>query len=454
MQHLSTTDIQQLISGMDSSVDTLDHLADCTECQLKTELASADSWWWNDGRELLASAMKSKEQIGVVPTRKENGGYDPILAEIQQLTESFEPTASAEYLGRVGEYDVQSLIGVGGMGAVFQGTDRELNRPVAIKFLLPRHASSELSRQRFTREARAIAALDDDNVISVYRIDSSASYPYFSMPLIAGVSLQQHVHENGPLPAMELAEISIQISKGLSAAHKQDLIHRDIKPANILLEAESNRVIVTDFGLAREEGDAELTQTGLILGTPHYMSPEQADGRTVDQRSDLFSLGSVVHFMATGRPPFDGANQLELLKNIREAEIPSARQDNAAISVSLERAIQKSLARNPEHRFQTADEVSDYFDRYLKYLRSPESSPEPKISQVKRSTNVALCSVAITATLLIALGVAAFNSWISQQTQSPTTILAIIPCTASPHVEAPETHNPETETEKAGKKRP
>ena len=453
MQHLSKTDIQHLISGMDSSVETQNHLADCSECQIRTDLASADSWWWNDGRKLLASAVKSSEQIGV-PTLKENGGYDPILAEIQQLTESFEPADSAELLGRVGEYDIQSLIGVGGMGAVFRGIDRELNRPVAIKFLLPRHASSELSRQRFTREAKAIAALDDDNVISVYRINPSPNYPYFSMPLIAGVSLQQHVYEEGPLPALELAQISKQIAKGLSAAHGQGLIHRDIKPANILLEAESNRVIVTDFGLAREESDAELTQTGMILGTPHYMSPEQADGRTVDQRSDLFSLGSVIHFMATGRPPFDGANQLELLKNIREAAAPSARQDNAAITVSLERAIQKLLARNPEHRFQTADEVSDYFDHYLKYLKSPVKNREPKISQVKRPTNFAFCSVAIAATLFIALGIGSFNSWISQQTQSPTTILAITPCKSSPLVKASETGDPETETENDGKKQP
>ena len=432
MQHLSKFDIQQVISGSDFSVEKQNHLAECAHCQTRIDTASADSWWWDDGRELIVSTLKLREEFGAAPKQKGNKGYDPIEAEIKQLIRCLEPAGCPELLGRVGEYDVQSLIGVGGTGAVFKGIDRELNRPVAIKFLLPRHASLDLSRQRFTREARAIAAVNDDNVIQVYRINSNSDYPYFSMPLIEGVSLQQYVCEKGPLDSGELVQISMQIAAGLSAAHKQGLIHRDVKPANVLLESKSNRVIVTDFGLAREESESELTQTGMVAGTPHYMSPEQADGRTIDQRSDQFSLGSVIYFLATGQPPFEGGNQLELLKNIREAETPPVRQHNSTVTVGLEKAIQKLLARNPEHRFQTADEVRDFFEGYLSYLGSPEQNPEPKIGQVKRSTNYIFCSIAIAVTLFAAAGIFFLNRSISRQMLAPTTAILpvspVVPC--------------------------
>ena len=427
MQHLSKFDIQQVISGSESSVETQTHLADCVDCQTKIDTACADSWWWNEGRELIASTLKLSEEIGVGPRQIDNKGYDPIAAEIKQLIQCLEPAERPELLGQVGEYDVQSLLGVGGMGAVFKGIDRELNRPVAIKFLLPRHASSDLSRQRFAREARAIAAVNDDNVVQVFRINSSPDYPYFLMPLIEGVSLQQYICEKGPLEPRELVQMSMQIAAGLDAAHKQGLIHRDVKPANILVENGSGRVVVTDFGLARQESDFELTQTGMIAGTPCYMSPEQADGRKIDQRSDLFSLGSVIYFMVTGQPPFGGENQLEMLKNIREAKAPSVRRHNDSFLIGLEEAIQKLLARNPEDRFQTAGAAKEFFECYLSHLDSPDRTAEPRISRVKRSTNFALCGTAIVVTLFLFFGFVAFNSWIGREFLGPTTRVIPVP---------------------------
>ena len=456
MEHLSKFDIQQLISGMESSVETQTHLADCIHCQTRIDTASADSWWWDEGRELIASTLKLREKIGVAPRHVENKGYDPIAAEIEQLIRCLEPGGSPELLGKVGEYDVQSLIGVGGMGAVFQGVDRELNRPVAIKFLLPRHASSDLSRQRFTREARAIAAVNDDNVVQVYRINSSPDYPYFSMPLIEGFSLQQYVCEQGPLDHRELVQKSMQIAAGLNAAHKQGLIHRDVKPANILVENGSGRVVVTDFGLARQESDFELTQTGMIAGTPYYMSPEQADGRKIDQRSDLFSLGSVIYFMATGQPPYGGGNQLELLKNIREAEVPSVRRQDATFLIGLEEAIQKLLARNPEQRFQTAGEAKEFFDGYLSYLDSPDQNREPRISRVKRSTNFALCGTAIVVTLFIIFAMGAINSWIGREFLGPTTRIVTVPSCVPDEIVVEEggPEDAQTEADKGDKNQP
>ena len=176
--HLSKFDIEQMISGVKFSADTQSHLADCTHCQNEVDMATADAWWWNEGRELIASTVKLQKAVGAAPKLIEDKGYDPIAAEVTQLTGSFDSASHPELLGRVGEYDVESLIGVGGMGAVFRAFDRELNRPIAIKFLLPRHARSVLSRQRFAREAKAIAAVSDENVIPVY----TASIPTQAIP--------------------------------------------------------------------------------------------------------------------------------------------------------------------------------------------------------------------------------------------------------------------------------
>jgi len=413
-QHLSEIDVERVISGLESTVETQNHLADCAQCQNEIDKASADQWWWNEGRELISTTVKLKERFGRPPKSIEEEGYSPIAAEVQQLISSFESCADPKLLGCVGEYDIESLIGVGGMGAVFNGLNRELNRPVAIKFLLPRHASSNLSRQRFSREAKAIAAVTDNHVIPVYGINSTARYPYFSMPLIAGVSLQQFVLENGPLEPLPLVQTAMQVAAGLSAAHRQGLI------ANILIENGSNRVVVTDFGLAREESDLGLTQTGMIAGTLPYMSPEQADGRKLDQRSDLFSLGAVMYFMATGQPPFHGENQLELLKNIREAKAPEIRGFNSKIPVRLEQAIQRLLKRDPARRFQKAAETEEFLTRFEAHLSSPRRNRQPRLGRVKRSTNYVRCLVAIAVAFVFAMSIMAFNSWHAQTGLIPT----------------------------------
>ena len=419
-QHLSERDLERIISSEGSTVEKQNHLAQCTRCQNEIDKVSADQWWWNEGRELIASTVKLKEKFGSPPKVVESDGYCPVTAEVQQLISSFTGADNPESLGYVDDLEIESLIGVGGMGAVFKGRSQELNRLVAIKFLLPRHAGSQIARQRFSREAKAIAAVSDNHVIPVYRIDSTAKYPYFSMPFIVGVSLQQLVLENGPLESLRLVQIGKQVAAGLKAAHAQRLIHRDVKPANILIENDCNRVIVTDFGLAREESELGLTQTGMIAGTLPYMSPEQAEGGTLDQRSDLFSLGSVMHFMATGRPPFDGENQLELLKNIREAKAPSVRKLNSDISDGLEKAIQRLLDRDPAQRFQTAAETEEYLARFEAHLSSPRRNRQPRLARVKRPTNYGRCLIALAITLIFALSAMGFINWHTKTGLIPT----------------------------------
>src|SRR5262249_684386 len=157
--------------------------------------------------------------------------------------------------------------------------------------------------KRFTREAQAQAAVSHEHIVTIHAVEETNGLPYLIMHYVAGLSLQQRLDRDGPLELQEILRIGMQTATGLAAAHAQGLVHRDIKPANILLENGVERVKITDFGLARAGSEASLTQTGFVAGTPQYMSPEQAEGKVIDQRSDLFSLGSVLYAMCTGQVP-------------------------------------------------------------------------------------------------------------------------------------------------------
>ncbi len=175
---------------------------------------------------------------------------------------------------------------------------------MAIKVLAPELAANAMARQRFLREARAAAAITHPNVVTIYAVDESQTLPFIVMECVQGQTLQQKIDLVGALEIEEILRIGAQTAQGLSAAHAQGIVHRDVKPGNVLLENGIERVKLTDFGLARAADDVNITQTGHIAGTPQYMSPEQAEGRAVDQRSDLFSLGSVMYAMCTGRAAF------------------------------------------------------------------------------------------------------------------------------------------------------
>src|SRR5262249_12593609 len=215
-----------------------------------------------------------------------------------------EPSAKPGALGRLGHYEVLEIAGRGGMGIVLRAFDEKLHRVVAIKVLAPLLAGSAAARQRFVREARTAAAVGHEHVVGIYAVEETGPVPYLRMCFVEGRTLQAKLDQTGPLPLPETLRIGVQVAEGLAAAHKHGLIHRDIKPANILLENGVERVKITDFGLARAADDASLTQSGVVAGTPAYMSPEQAEGKHVDTRSDLFSLGSVLYAMCAGHPPF------------------------------------------------------------------------------------------------------------------------------------------------------
>ncbi|MBL8817850.1 MAG: serine/threonine protein kinase [Planctomyces sp.] len=282
-----------------------------------------------------------------------------------------------EMLGRIGRYDVERLIGTGGMGVVFKAYDTELNRPVAVKLLAPYLASSGSARNRFAREARAAAAVVDDHVVPIHNVETDGEHPFLVMKFIAGGSLQQRIDREGPLQVCEVLRIGMQTAQGLAAAHAQGLIHRDVKPSNILLDEGVDRALLTDFGLARASDDASLTRSGFHPGTPHYMSPEQVRGELIDARSDLFGLGCVLYAMCTGHPPFRGESSYTVLRRITDDTPRQIRETNPQIPAWLDRLVLKLLAKSPEDRYPSATDVHTLLEKCLAHIQQPTTVDLP-----------------------------------------------------------------------------
>src|SRR5262249_54388258 len=216
-------------------------------------------------------------------------------------TRILSPPRNAGELGWLAHYRILKLLGRGGMGVVFQAEDTQLQRTVALKLIHPEFAANPVARERFLREARACAALRSDHVVTVYQVGQDRGLPFLAMEFLQGQTLEGRLRgERLPLP--EVLRVGREIAAGLAAAHARGLIHRDVKPATIWLEAPTGRVKLLDFGLARAAGShSGLTQTGRIIGTPEFMSPEQARGEDLDARSDLFGLGAVLYALCTGQ---------------------------------------------------------------------------------------------------------------------------------------------------------
>jgi serine/threonine protein kinase len=259
------------------------------------------------------------------------------------------PCSRPDSLGRIGHYEVLQILGKGGFGIVFRAFDEMLQRVVALKVMAPQLAATSPARKRFLREARSSAQVRHENVVQVYEV-AEQPLPYLTMEFIPGETLHQKLNRVGPLDVPEVLRIGRQIAEGLAAAHAMDLIHRDIKPGNVLLEGGQQKVKITDFGLARAADDASISQSGIIAGTPMYMAPEQAQGQTLDQRADLFSLGSVLYQMVTGRPPFRVRTTFAVLKRVAEDKPRSIREIIPDTPQWLCAIIAKLHAKDPDDR--------------------------------------------------------------------------------------------------------
>jgi len=346
------TRVQQLLLAHDASASFLENpqvegLGDCVQ------------EWLADSLDQAPAVAESPHLYETREMVRPLGGDDALETEAlscEFLKPYLSPTEVPESLGRIGHYEIFKVIGRGGCGVVLRGYDTKLHRTVAIKWMTPELAQTSPARKRFLREARAAAAVAHQNVVRIYAVEEQP-VPHLVMEFIAGTTLQHRLEQAGPFELDEVHQLGLQIAQGLAASHAQGLIHRDIKPANILLEQGTNQVKLTDFGLARAVDDASLTRSGMVSGTPLYMSPEQAQGQRVDQRSDLFSFGSVLYAMCTGRPPFRAGNAVAILRRVVDDKPRPIQEVIHEIPNWLVQIIEKLHAKNPDDRYETAAEL-------------------------------------------------------------------------------------------------
>ena len=393
-----------------------DHLEDCNACRLTLESTAAEPDGWMEAGQLLKPT-----KFDWNPEAEPDDLSNPIPLQIRNVLDSLTPSEDPQMLGQLGGYDVSGVVGAGAMGVVLKASDKSLDRTVAIKVLSPHLASSGAARKRFAREAKAAAAVLHANVIAIHGVSKDQSMPHLVMPYVRGTSLQKRINDDGSLPVNEVLRIGAQIAAGLAAAHAQGLVHRDIKPANILLEEGVERVAITDFGLARAVDDASLTRTGIIAGTPQYMSPEQSRGESVDQRSDLFSLGSVMYAMCVGRPPFRSETTYGVIQRINNDQPTPIREINPDVPDWLVTIVNKLMSKQATDRFESAQEVSELLEQCLAHVQQPSATPLP--ASLARSCSSRFFSGAGRKTgviaVMIALGFGLLGMFLWQATNPP-----------------------------------
>jgi serine/threonine protein kinase len=327
-----------------------------------------------------------------VPDAKTEPTAETVIAPVQAHTSAghdfLAPPQTPDEIGRLGPYRILKLIAKGGMGFVFQAEDSRLGRMCALKTMLPEIARLPQMKERFLREARAAAQLEHDHIIPIYQVDEVRGVPYIAMPFLRGASLEdwfkqkKKEHPGSPLTEAQILKVGREIARGLAAAHKKGLVHRDIKPANIWLDATAGgRVRILDFGLARlsdNTNDPNLTQSGTIIGTPAYMAPEQALGKKIDGRADLFSLGVVLYRLCTGQIPFRGETSMAIMAAVATVDPPPPDAINVAISPALSALVMQLLVKEPERRLESAKEVVQIIQAIEKSPSSDSSARLPK----------------------------------------------------------------------------
>jgi serine/threonine-protein kinase len=416
----------------------------CPQCVARLEEEAGGDAGWQSAREFLVHQMPNSHQSfanDLSSNRATFDGDSTATCTSSAILSILAPTDDPEFVGRIGAYEVSGIVGRGSAGIVVRGFDRALRRNVAIKVLDPSMADVGAARQRFAREARAMAAISHEHVVSVYEVNEHAGVPYFVMEYIPGGSLERRLRSNGPFDVISIVRIGLQTAQALAAAHANGLVHRDIKPGNILLDQGTERVRVADFGLVRVANDVSCTRSGFIAGTPQYMAPEQVKAEICDGRSDLFSLGSVLYALCTGHSPFRADTVYGVLQRIVHDQPRSIRDSNPQIPEWLEDFVGQLMAKNREDRFDSANDVVEILQSELARLQNPavpQSKPRwkpRKPNTFKRSwystltTREGITSVASVALLIAAVGVALSRLPVggpirqdSEQSQTDTTV--------------------------------
>jgi eukaryotic-like serine/threonine-protein kinase len=326
------------------------------------------------------------------------------------------PAQGPEELGRLGHYRVLRTLGIGGMGYVFQAEDTVLGRPVALKVMKPGLDETGHPRLRFQQEARIMASLQHEHLVTVYHVGEENGAAYLAMELLQGETLDRWLHRVKRADAADVLRIGREIAAGLHTIHKNGLMHRDLKPSNLWLEAPCSRVKILDFGLARYvESDIRLTQSDRTVGTPGYLAPEQARGDAVDARGDLFSLGAVLYCLCTGNAPFEGSNTLAVLSALALDHPQPPHEVNPRLPRALSDYVMKLLAKDPADRPASAREVVETFRCYERgEFPLSETQLIPVASTVTaspRSKRLRLYMIGIVAAAVLGIAGALIVGW-------------------------------------------
>ncbi|MEM1070170.1 MAG: serine/threonine-protein kinase, partial [Planctomycetota bacterium] len=379
-----TNELQQFLGGRLSGrkAESLElHLLNCSECLDASRQVSSDGdligalCWSPDfsDDEVLSDVIERAKGLRLEGDTVKVGGTvvkeesalpeEPRSSSLSRTRDQCEieflaPAEESDEIGRLGGYRVLKVIGSGGMGIVFQAEDPKLQRQIVLKAIRPAIIANPTAKNRFIREARATAALDHDNIVHIYQVDEDRGVPFIAMQYLRGETLGQRVKRDQQFDQRSAVRIGRQTAAGLAVAHAHGLVHRDIKLENLWLEEGTGRIKILDFGLVLSiKEDASLTQTGLVVGTPRYMAPEQARGEAVDHRCDLFSLGAVLFHLVTGRPAFQGRTLTATLLAVAEADCPTVEELCPHIHQDLASLINRLLSKHREDRPQSATEV-------------------------------------------------------------------------------------------------
>lgn len=440
MMHCETESLRRYLLG-ESTPEQIamieEHLTDCVACQNQIRDGAAPDDFWVDTAEALGQPAEllglDDESVDRLVSGKQPFGRESEVPQSQRITvdgstsdtqrqpitsamllkhlrDWCDPPLTAESIGKIDNYLIVEIVGHGGMGVVLRAIDMQLGRTVAIKTLLQPSAIDTGSCDRLLREAQAVASLKHEHVIDMHSIGHWRNVPFIVMPFVQGGTLGDHARDHSFSPE-QIIDVARQIAEALAAAHRSGLVHRDIKPSNVLLENGLEHVVLADFGLARVGGDFTVTQTGMAPGTPQWMSPEQAVAATVDHRSDQFSLGSMMYWMATGKCPFDSDSCYAILMKLVNEEATPIAELSSSTPEYLTVLIRRMMMKTPEDRFGDMGQVAALLKSCLVHLRDghsplPEELRSPHSSRIHRLARLPSVRLAIIGSAIVALAVA------------------------------------------------
>ncbi len=418
--------VEQLADCLDpvaeASTVVTTHLEKCDTCRQTLSFLAGGPQWWEAAESFLstesakstessASELRVTQRVCALTGYQASGHTDQLTdQESHQLKQMLAPPSHPELMGRINRYELEQLVGRGGMGLVFRAYDTELNRTVAVKILALHLIAIGSARERFIREARAVASLSHPHIVPMYDVVTDGEVPALVMQFIAGETLQHRISRLGAMPVEDVLQIGIQLADALSLAHSHGLVHRDIKPGNVLLEADGSRALLSDFGLVRALDDATLTHSGLLAGTPDYMSPEQARGHSVDARSDLFSLGSVLYTMLVGHPPFRAPEPMAILNRICHERHRPACAAEPRVPVEVSQLIDRLLTKDAKHRIVSAELVRD---RLRELAKSPRRLQAGRHWFESRLSKLALVAGTLSCVALYAAFAPVVRQWLT-----------------------------------------